>query len=807
MPGQVERIRGYCVQCQSKCAVVGIVDDGRFVRVEPDRAHPEGGLCAVGSAGPEMVYSPRRLQYPLKRTHPKSADDPGWVRVSWDEALADIAARLAAIRDEAGGEAIAVSRGAPGATGSQDYYPWLGRLANLLGAPNTISTTHQCQWARDNGSAYTYGVGAPPPQFEQAELIVIWGANPAASWLNGWRRIAEAVRRGASLIVVDPRRTLTAQRADLWLAVEPGTDSALMLGLARVLIEDGLYDADFVAHWTNAPFLVDAASGRLLRESDLRAGGAADRYLVVDAASGALAAVDPALHPRHWGVTPRLDAAVADLPGADGSLAGRSVFALLRERVAPFTLDAVERLTGVPAAQVLEATSAIGTIKPLAYWTFNGVEQHTNTLYTNRAMCALYALTGNFDVRGGNALRPAVPTNAPDAPELLAPEQRAKRLGLRERPLGAPRVSAQAYNVYESILTGEPYRTRALLAFGSNVILQNGNSRRAREALEQLEFYVQVDLFETPSGRCADYLLPAASAWEVPAIRSHPHGAGEGLARIEYRPPVVPPRHEARPDVDVIFDLACRLGYGEHFFGGDVEAALRWQVAPSGVDLDTLRATPGGVDRPVEQRYRKYATEDPATGRAVGFHTPSRKVELYSETFLAHGYDPLPRADDPALGRRARPDLADEYPLVLISAKVRSFSHSQHRGLPSLRKRDPEPYAELHPDTAAAHGIVEGEPMAITTWLGEIRAKARLTPNIRPGVVATQTGWWEPCDELGLPGHDPYGPTGANFGLIVGYDVKDELSGSIPGKSYRCRVRPLAVAAAAPSGWPTAVGG
>ena len=105
----------------------------------------------------------------------------------------------------------------------------------------------------------------------------------------------------------------------------------------------------------------------------------------------------------------------------------------------------------------------------------------------------------------------------PPTRRLLAPAQRAKRLGLRERPLGAPRVSAQAYNVYESILTGEPYRTRALLAFGSNVILQNGNSRRAREALEQLDFYVQVDLFETPSGRCADYLLPAASAWEVPA--------------------------------------------------------------------------------------------------------------------------------------------------------------------------------------------------------------------------------------------------------------------------------------------------
>src|SRR4051794_40451819 len=290
MTERIERRRGYCVQCQSKCAVVGIVEDGRFTRVEPDREHPEGGLCAVGGAGPEMVYSPRRLRYPLKRTNPKGADDPGWIRVSWDEALDACARQLGAIRDESGGETIAISRGAPGATGSQDYYPWLGRLANLLGAQNTISTTHVCQWGRDNASAYTYGGGLPPPQFEQAELILIWGHNPAASWLHNWRRVSEAVRRGARLIVVDPRRTTTAQRAHLRLAVEPGTDAALMLGLAHLLLEQRLYDADFVAQWTNAPFLVDAASGRLLREADLQAGGDAEKYLVVDAASSQPAA-------------------------------------------------------------------------------------------------------------------------------------------------------------------------------------------------------------------------------------------------------------------------------------------------------------------------------------------------------------------------------------------------------------------------------------------------------------------------------------------------------------------------------------
>ena len=174
---------------------------------------------------------------------------------------------------------------------------------------------------------------------------------------------------------------------------------------------------------------------------------------------------------------------------------------------------------------------------------------------------------------------------------------------------------------------------------------------------------------------------------------------------------------------------------------------------------------------------------------------------------MAHGYDPLPRFDEPGLGRRARPDLADEYPLVLISAKVRSFSHSQHRGLPSLRKRDPEPYGELHPETAAAHGIVDGEPMAIATWPGrdprsgaadpEYPARRRRHADRLVGALrrARTARPRSPTDRR------------ANFGLIVGYDLKDELSGSIPGKSYRCRARPLAVAAARPGARSAALGG
>jgi anaerobic selenocysteine-containing dehydrogenase len=133
--------------------------------------------------------------------------------------------------------------------------------------------------------------------------------------------------------------------------------------------------------------------------------------------------------------------------------------------------------------------------------------------------------------------------------------------------------------------------------------------------------------------------------------------------------------------------------------------------------------------------------------------------------------------------------MAQEYPLVLTFFRLVQYCDVQHRNIPRLRRQVPEPFLEIHPATAAAVYIQDGEWVILETATGRIRLKARCKDSLHPGVVATAHGWWQGCRELGLPGYDPFGPQGANANLLVSNDVIDPISGSVPHRSQRCRVR------------------
>ena len=252
----------------------------------------------------------------------------------------------------------------------------------------------------------------------------------------------------------------------------------------------------------------------------------------------------------------------------------------------------------------------------------------------------------------------------------------------------------------------------------------------------------------------------------------------------------MPPPGEARPDTDIIFDLAVRLGLGAQFWDGDVDAAYRYQLAPIGLTLEQLRASPPGRRVPLQTRHAKHADLD-AHGVARGFPTPSRKVELYSQTFLDHGYTPLPDFVEPLMGHVARPDLASRFPLVLTCAKSAVFCQTQHRALPSLRRRAAQPEVALHPEAANARGIADGDWVSIETPDGRVRARARFNADLDPRVVVGEHGWWQPCAELGAPGYDPFSPESANYNLLIGTTARDPISGTPSHRAYSCEVRAL----------------
>lgn len=244
---------GFCTLCRSRCGTINVVENDRLVAVRPNPAHPTGkAICPKGRAAPEIAHSARRLKTPLRRTSPKGAADPGFVPISWDEALTEIAERLGRYREETGPESVAFAVTSGSSSSTSDSLDWIQRFIRGFGSPNNCFSTEVCNWHKDHAHAFTFGCGLPTADYRNSELILLWGHNPANVWLAQAEAISAARARGARLAVIDPRRTGSARDADLWLRIRPGTDAALALGLARWLIVNRAYDADFVRHWTKA---------------------------------------------------------------------------------------------------------------------------------------------------------------------------------------------------------------------------------------------------------------------------------------------------------------------------------------------------------------------------------------------------------------------------------------------------------------------------------------------------------------------------------------------------------------------------
>ncbi len=797
-PTGTQRIHGYCGLCIARCGAVAVVEDGRFIRLEPDPAHPTGqALCAKGRAAPELVYHSERLTHPLRRTRPKGDPDPGWERIGWDEALNLTAAAMRRTAERYGPEAVAFTLSSPSTTAIGDSNGFVRRLMNAFGTPNSSFTLDICGWGRAFATRYTYGVGSvgtgsgggAMPDIANSGVLILWGYNPSHTRLTHATAVVEALKRGMRLIVIDPRHAGLANKADLWLRVRPGTDGALALGLANLMIERGWYDRDFIRRWSNGPLLVRADTGRLLTDRDLTPSGDERRILAWDTAAARLVPYDTAAgryDDDHATLALEGEYSVAT---PEGEVICHPVFELYARLCRRYPPETVEAICWIPRAQIEDAARLIWDARPVSYYAWSGHEQHANVTQTARAMSLLYALTGCFDLPGGNVLLPVPPSVSITGEELPAAQHMAPTLGLAGRPLGPARWNhVTTRDLYRAILEGKPHPVRALIGFGANILLAHADGGHGREALAALDFYAHADLFMNPTAELADLVLPVASAFEREALKIGFEISEEAQSWIQFRPAVVPPPGEARPDTDIVFDLATRLGLASQFWDGDIDAGYRHQLAPTGVTLEELRAAPGGVRVPLQTRHAKHAEMD-ASGTPRGFATPSRKVEFYSQTFLDHGYAPLPDFQEPQIGPTARPDLASRFPLVLTSAKPTLFCQTQHRALPSLRKRALHPEVELHPAAAQARGVANGDWVSIETPEGSVRARVRLNDSLDPRVAVGEHGWWQACPEIGAPGYDPFGPQGANLNLLIGTAALDPVSGTASHRSYLCEIR------------------
>ena len=243
----METVKTICGMCGADhCGIDVTVEDGQIVAIKGTADYPanRGRLCPQARAAVEQMNDPQRLDYPLLR------QGNTWQHITWDEALDRIAARLGEIKVESGAQSLVVYQGR--ALLQLNKSGWARRFMNLYGSPNFATNDHMC--AIPTYLAEKFTCGAPTVwgiEAEHTRCILLWGCQPSASFIPTlWRDLNEALRRGASLIVVDPRQTPSASRADLHAPLRPGTDTALALGLIHVIIRENLYDADFVRDWT-----------------------------------------------------------------------------------------------------------------------------------------------------------------------------------------------------------------------------------------------------------------------------------------------------------------------------------------------------------------------------------------------------------------------------------------------------------------------------------------------------------------------------------------------------------------------------
>lgn len=767
----VSERKGFCALCRSRCGTVNVVRDGRLVEVRPDRSHPTGqAICPKGRAGPEIAHSADRLTHPLRRTNPKGSSDPGFVRISWEEALEEIATKLLRIKEEHGAEAVAFGMTSSSSSPISDAADWIQRFIRVFGSPNNALAVELCNWHKDYAHAFTYGVGLPSPDYRNSDLIVLWGHNPANSWLAQAQAIGDARGRGAKVVAIDPRRNGSARDADQWICIRPGSDGALALGIANILIERGAYDSSFLRRWSNGPFLVREDDGRFLRGRDIGDAQNPDSYIAWNRRSAR-----PEQPTSDNADDLALDG-VWQVATDAGPIACRPGFDHYARICRPYTPERVAELTFVPQDEIVRLADAFAAAERVSYYGWIGIAQHANATQTDRAVAILHALKGCFDRRGGNLPFAAHPTNPVNPISLLPETQRKKALGLEARPIGPPSLGwISSRDLYTAILDGAPYKVRAYMGFGKNMVVSHPDPVRGRQALTALDFHVHCDLFMNPTAEFADIVLPVNSLWERESLRVGFEITAEAQELIQLRQKIIPPVGESRSDMQIVFDLATRMGMEKDFFGGDIDAALDHQLKPTGVTVAQLRQSPEGIRKPLPRTEQRY--------RSAGFATDTKRLEVYSELFLRNGYAPVPEFAAPQ-------PTDDAFPFILTTANSGYFCHSQHRNITSLRRKAAEPQVSMNSVVAKSLAVTAGDVVEIETSFGRVQMRVAIDDALHPKVVSAQYGWWEACADLGLPGYS-IGQAGANFNAMIGEVALDPISAAPALRSHVCRMRPI----------------
>jgi molybdopterin-containing oxidoreductase family molybdopterin binding subunit len=739
-----------------RCGITAHVEDGRIVKVEPGGfSLPEYDrrICAMGMARLEQQYHKDRLRYPLRRTGERGQGQ--WQRIAWDEAFDFLARRLRDLADQHGWRSLAFFAGS-GAAGALTKGS-AQRFAAAVGG--TAQRAGGVDYGVPKGLEYMFGVPAStyfrPGGHEFADalnsrLILFWGANPADTRLVDFHFVTEAQRRGATLVCIDPNRSATAQQADLWISPRPGTDGALALSLLDEILRRGWHDAAFLQRHTNAPFLVRRDKGRFLRAREIWGDADGADYLVWDSLSQRPAA--------HGGCAAPPLSGNDRVTLADGaSIECATVFELLRALAGNYPADRAEAITGVPAGIIRDLARQFAASKPAAIRIGYGVDRWYYSDYTARAVANLVVGTGNIGIPGGGI---SVHDGTYAAPLNLHPFR---------CPGGREAALLDIVSLMKAIEFGDPYPVKALWLSASNMFNQTA-ANRARvlsAVVPKLDLLVVVDHFMTDTAALADVVLPACTIFEKKDLVA-------GMF-LQLQRPAVAPEGESKSDWDIFAGLAARMGLGK-YFDAPREAYLREMIETDhpllkGITLDRLEREDAVLLNRPPKPYVGFTD--------CKFKTPSARIELYKEDLLEHGAE-LPYYHEPIEASPENPRYA-RYPLALLFSHSRHRIHSTFANLSRFKRIEPEPTVEIHPEDAASRRIAEGQYARVYNERGSVCLRARLSAELKPGVVVISEGSWVRDFRAGDPyslTHERVSPTSENyafFDTLVEIEASDRL--------------------------------
>jgi anaerobic selenocysteine-containing dehydrogenase len=677
------------------CGIYAIVRDGKFVGIEGMKEAPtnQGRLCPKAYAAPQWVYSPQRLKHPLKRVGQRG--EGKFQRISWDEALDIIADKLTQQKEKFGPESLGILSPA-----RRTYSEYLFRFLIAHGSPNY---GHSGICAMQKAFSFCYTLGAVPmPDLTKSNLILIWGKQPALSGgpLGHLNAIMDARGRGAKVVSIQPSMEPDVELSDLWVPIRPGTDAALALAMLNTVINENLYDADFVSQWTYG-------------------------------------------------------------------------FDQLKAHIQKYTPQWAAHITGLTVDQIEQVARLYATTKPACIYIGNGVEHAPSCNDAIRAVSILMAISGNLDRPGGDMFPVGSTMPYPRSVHLrerYTQEWVDKLVGPEfPKPFqpGIEGTTSAYYRLFESVLTEKPYPIRTIIAPGSQPTVSTRGSKNVMEALKKVDFFVVIDVMRTAEMDYADIVIPVATMYEC----DHPFEARDGWIMARNR--VIEPLGDYKSDYEFWLDLGVKMGYGADFWDGDIEACMNDQLEPFEMTMEELRQHPMGiVYDPKPMVYEKY--ERMFNKRSLRLsrppYLPQGKVAIYNTTFEEHGFSPLPEWREPPESPTATPELLEKYPLILSdyhSSKV--YNASWLRNIPLLREIMPYPTLHIHPETARVREIQDGDWVLVESPHGTMRLKAEIYPKIRPDTVMALHGWWQGCEELGLPDY-PLLDGGANTNNMYSVD-------------------------------------